>query len=31
MRFLSFEKKARRTTKQETTEKRENILLNVAS
>jgi hypothetical protein len=31
MRFLSFEKKARRTTKQETTEKRENIQLDVAS
>jgi hypothetical protein len=29
--FLSFEKKARRTAKQETTEKRENILLDVAS
>jgi hypothetical protein len=31
MRFLSFEKKARRTAKQETTRKRENILLDVAS
>jgi hypothetical protein len=31
MRFLSFEKKEERTAKQETTEKRENILLDVAS